>query len=207
MAGPLWLAAAASQAALQRGMPTSETDPAEALDWFKENRRRFLTGQVIGGLGFGLCYLPFLGTVIEESRGSSAARAWSTAALGAGLLSPAAGTAGGALLMGLAKTSGKQSGVATAAEISAGLGAAEYAFNVSGVLLGLVPAFVVMSRSAIGTASKGSMIGPLAIATCGAIGAAGQLDTVFSKQLTTIGSLTWPGVMAWILNESWTKLR
>lgn len=30
-------------------------------------------------------------------------------------------------------------------------------------------------------------------------GAAGQLETAFAKRLTAIGSLAWPGILAWVL--------
>lgn len=162
VAGPLWLAAAASQALFQRGMPSTETATGDAITWFNQHRRRFLAGQVVGGLGFALFYLPFLGRIVEEVRDVPRARPWATAALGAGLLSPAAGTAGGAVLTVLARSAGQAPAVAEK-EIPISLGAAEYAFSVSGTLLGLVPGFIAVGRWMSGGTSRSSWI--IALAT------------------------------------------
>jgi hypothetical protein len=198
LAGPLWVSAVAVQAVLQRGMPTGCSGSEQALAWFSENRKRFLAGQVVGGLGFALCYLPFLGHAIERSQRSPASPSWGYAALAAGILSPAAGTAGGMMTTALARGAHAEEPI----QVTTMLRAADYAFHTSGVVLGVVPAFVSIPRPAGGRAGLWQRGIAVATAASAIAGAAGQLDSSCSDRLTAVGALVWPGVLAWVLGES-----
>ena len=90
--------------------PAYDEDPAAFVAWFAENGQRFRVGHFIAGLAFLLFYFPFFAGLCERLRAAEGAPAiWSRVAWAGAIMSPAAGTIAGSLIVGAALLGGSVS--------------------------------------------------------------------------------------------------
>lgn len=107
VSGLLFVALSFVAVAINVQPPAYDQDPAIIATWFAEHGARYRTGHVVAGLAFLLFYFPFFAALCErlrEAEGTPAALA--RVAWAGAIISPAAGTASGAFIMGSALLGG-----------------------------------------------------------------------------------------------------
>ena len=117
-------------------VPPAYDEPAAAFaPWFADNGPRFRTGHLVAGLAFLLFYFPFFAGLCERLREAEGTPAiWSRVAWAAAIISPAAGTASGAFIMGVAFLEGRRGSEVASFATAASF----YAFVVAGAYGGVV---------------------------------------------------------------------
>jgi hypothetical protein len=103
IAGLLFVVLSSIAAGMKVQPPSYDQDAAVIATWFAENGPWFRTGHFAAGLAFLLFYFPFFAGFCERLREAEGSPAiWSRVAWAGAIISPAAGTASGAFIMGVA---------------------------------------------------------------------------------------------------------
>jgi len=177
-------------------LPQYDAAGSTITSWYATNSPAFLSGQFVSGLGFLLFYLPFLAGICALLRSAEGGHAiWSRVAFAGGILFPAAGTAGGILLTGLALLKGNVQPDVARLAITAG----SYGISVSGALSGTLmgAASIVMFKTRVcptWLAWLGTGVAITAI-----VGSAAVIETDPSGTLSTVGSFAWLGFFVWAI--------
>ena len=134
IAGLLFVATSFFASAINVQPPYYNQDSAAIATWFAENSQQYRFGHFAGGLAFLLFYVPFFAGLCERLRLAEGTPAiWSRVTWGGAILSPAAGTASGAFIVG-----GALLGNTVSPDVAAFAAASNfYAFVVSGALSGV----------------------------------------------------------------------
>jgi len=175
--------------------PAYDQDPAAFVAWFAENGQRFRVGHFIAGLAFLFFYFPFFAGLCERLRAAEGTPAiWSRVAWAGAIMSPAAGTIAGSLIVGAALLGG------SVAPDVARFGAAGhfYAYVVSGALSGVVMigAAVVILRTHVFSrwlGWAGALVGLAAIG-----GSAALVENDPTGLFATINAFAWIAYFLWI---------
>jgi hypothetical protein len=168
--------------------PPYTQDSAAIAAWFADNTQQYRAGRFVAGLAFLLFYVPFFAGLCEKLRAAEGTPAiWSRVTWEGAILSPAAGTASGAFIVGAALLGGNVSGDAAALALAGQF----YAFVVSGALAGIVilGASVVILRTGVFSSWlgwAGVLIGMTAI-----VGSAALVENDPAGQFASINGFAW----------------
>jgi hypothetical protein len=204
VAGLLFVVLSLIAAGMNVEPPAYDQDAAVLAGWFDEHGLRFRTGHFVAGLAFLLFYFPFFAGFCERLREAEGTPAmWSRVAWAAAIISPAAGTASGAFIMGAALLEDR-----AAPEVALfGTAANFYAYVVSGAFGGVVmlAAAVVILRTGafprwLGWA--GTLIGVAAISSTATL-----VENDPRGLFATINGLAWLAYFIWIAAGSVGLLR
>ena len=107
VAGLLFVVISFVASAINVQPPPYTQDSAAIAAWFAENSQQYRVGHFLAGLAFLLFYVPFFAGFCERLRAAEGTPAiWSRVTWGGAILSPAAGTASGAFIVGAALLGG-----------------------------------------------------------------------------------------------------
>jgi hypothetical protein len=195
IAGLLFVITSFAASAINIQPPYYNQDSAAIAAWFAENSLQYRRGHFVAGLAFLLFYVPFFAGLCERLRAAEGTPAiWSRVTWGGALLSPAAGTAAGAFVVGGALLGNRVSpDVAAFAAVSH-----FYAFVVSGALSGIAMtgAAVVILRTGVFPRSLG-WAGAL-IAVAAILGSATIVENDPLGVFVTVNGFAWLAYFLWI---------
>lgn len=204
IAGLLFVSLSLIAAAANVQPPAYDADPEALASWLADNGSRYRAGHFVAGLAFLLFYFPFVAGLCERLREAEGAPAvWSRVAWAGAIISPAAGTASGAFIIGAALLEGEASlevaSFATAASF--------YAYVVSGAYGGVVTiaAGVVILRTDVFArwlGWAGALIGALAISSTATL-VENDPDGLFAA----VNGTAWLAYFLWIAAISIALLR
>jgi len=134
IAGILFVALSFIASGINKMPPTYNQDISTFAMWFSENGQWFRFGHCLAALAFLPFYFPFFAGFCEILKiAEGEPNIWTRVTWAGAIISPAAGTIGGAAIMGIALLNGNAS-----AEVSQfGLASYFYAITVSGVFAGI----------------------------------------------------------------------
>ena len=204
IAGVLFVALSLIASGMNVQPPLYNHDQAAFAPWFGENGQWFRLGHFIAGLAFLLFYFPFFAGFCERLREAEGTPAiWSRVAWAGAIMSPAAGTTSGSLIVGAALLGSKVS-----ADVAA-FGAAGnfYAFVVSGALSGVVmiaAAMVILRTNVFSRwlGWSGALVGLVAI-----LGSAAIVENDPTGFFATINAFAWLAYFLWITALSIALIR
>lgn len=204
VAGLLFVVISFVASAINVQPPPYTQDSAAIAAWFAENSQRYRAGHFVAGLAFLLFYVPFFAGFCEKLRAAEGTPAiWSRVTWGGAILSPAAGTAAGAFIVGAALLGGNVSGEAAALALAGQF----YAFVVSGALAGIVMlgASVVILRTRVFSSWlgwAGVLIGMTAI-----VGSAALVENDPAGPFASINGFAWLAYFLWLAALSIAMVR
>jgi hypothetical protein len=175
--------------------PPYTQDSAAIAAWFAENSQQYRVGHFVAGLAFLLFYVPFFAGFCEKLRDAEGTPAiWSRVTWGAAILSPAAGTASGAFIVGAALLGSNVSGEVAALALAGQF----YAFVVSGALAGIAmlgASMVILRTRAFSSwlGWAGVLVGMTAIVGCAAI-----VENNPAGPFASINGLAWLAYFLWV---------
>jgi hypothetical protein len=195
IAGLLFVVLSFIAAGMNVQPPSYDQDAAVIATWFAENGPWFRTGHFAAGLAFLLFYFPFFAGFCERLREAEGSPAiWSRVAWAGAIISPAAGTASGAFIMGVALLEGGVSPEVASFAMAANL----YAYVVSGAFGGVVmtSAAVVILRTGVfprWLGWTGAVIGVAAISSTAAL-----VENDPQGLFASINGFAWLAYFLWI---------
>jgi hypothetical protein len=204
IAGLLFVVISFVASAINVQPPPYTQDPTAIAAWFAENSQQYRAGHFVAGLAFLLFYVPFFAGLCERLRAAEGTPAiWSRVTWGGAILSPAAGTASGAFIVGAALLGSTISGEVAAFALAGQF----YAFVVSGALAGIVMlgASVVILRTRVFSSwlgSAGVLIGMTAI-----VGSAALVENNPAGPFASINGFAWLAYFLWIAALSIAMIR
>lgn len=195
VAGLLFVALSLLAAGLNVMPPTYDADSAEFAGWLATHPATYRLWHVVAGLAFLLFYFPFFAGFCERLREAEGTPAlWSRVAWAGAIISPAAGTASGAFIMGVALL-----GERVPPEVAMFATAAQhYAYVVAGAYGGvaMLGAAIVILRTGAFSRWLGWVGAVLAFAAIASIAALVENDP--KGLFVTINGLAWLGYFLWI---------
>ncbi|RPI49272.1 MAG: DUF4386 family protein [Acidobacteria bacterium] len=204
VAGLLFVIISFVASAINVQPPPYTQDSAAIAAWFAENSQQYRVGHFVAGLAFLLFYVPFFAGFCEQLRAAEGTPAiWSRVTWGGAMLSPAAGTAAGAFIVGAALLGGNVSGEAAALALAGQF----YAFVVSGALAGIVMlgASVVILRTGVFSSWlgwAGVLTGMTAI-----VGSAALVENDPAGPFASINGFAWLAYFLWLAALSIAMVR
>jgi hypothetical protein len=204
IAGLLFVALSFIAAAMNVQPPAHDQDASVVATWFDDNAQRYRTGHFVAGLAFLVFYFPFFAGLCERLRHAEGSPAiWSRVAWAGAIISPAAGTASGAFIIGAALLEADVSPEAALFATAANF----YAYVVSGAFGGVVAlaaALVILRTGAFARwlGWAGALIGAAAIASTATL-----VENDPQGLFAALNGLAWLAYFLWIAAISVGLLR
>lgn len=195
IAGLLFVITSFVASAINIEPPPYNQDAAAIAAWFAENSRPYRVGHFVAGLAFLLFYVPFFAGLCERLRAAEGTPAiWSRVTWAGAILSPAAGTASGAFIVGAALLENPVTPDVARFAITSSF----YAFVVSGALTGIAMtgAALVILRTGVFPRFFG-WAGAL-IAAAAILGSAAIVENDPAGVFATVNGLAWLAYFLWI---------
>lgn len=195
VAGILFVAFSFVAAGMNVLPPAYDQDKAAFVAWLAKNGQSFRLWHFVAGLAFLLFYFPFFAGLCERLREAEGTPAtWSRVAWSGAIISPAAGTASGAFIVGVVFL-----GERVSPEVAMfGAAAQHYAYVVSGAFGGVVMlgAAVVILRTGIFWRWLGWAGAVIALAAVA--GSAAIVENDPKGIFASINGLAWLAYFLWI---------
>jgi hypothetical protein len=204
LAGILFVGLSFAASAMNMLPPAYDRDPATIVAWFAQNGDRFRFGHSFAGLAFLLFYVPFFAGLCERLRQAEGEPAiWSRVSWAGAMLCPAAGTAAGMFIVGVAYLGSRAS-----PEIAAFAAAANFhGLVISGAFSGvaLIGAAVVILRTATLWRWLGWTAAVWGLVAIGSVAAVAEGRP--SGPFATLNSLAFAGFFVWMVAASVALIR
>jgi hypothetical protein len=204
IAGLLFVGLSLVASGMNVQLPVYDQEPDALVSWFAENGRQYRIGHFVAGLAFLLFYFPFFSGLCERLRHAEGTPAiWSRVTWAGAIISPAAGTIAGTLIVGAALLGSRVSPEIAPFALASNF----YAYVVSGALSGIVMigSAVVILRNGVFSRWLGWAAAVISVAAI--VGSAAVVENDPAGLFAAISSFAWFAYFLWIAAVSIALIR